>query len=52
MNITGLPRQLFVVEPVPEPVSIEEPPHHHLWLGVFVADPAHIVAAGGFVVYV
>jgi hypothetical protein len=46
----GFPGQSFIVEPVPEAVGMQEAPHHHLGLRVLVANPAHVLAAGGFVV--
>jgi hypothetical protein len=40
------------MQPVPETLAMQEPPHQHLRLRILVADPAHVVAAGGFAVYV
>jgi hypothetical protein len=48
----GFPWQLFIMQPVPETLAMQEAPHQHLRLRILVADPAHVVAAGSFAVYV
>jgi hypothetical protein len=40
------------MQPVPESVSMEEAPHHHLRFRILAADATHVVAAGSFAVYV
>ena len=33
------------MQPVPESVFEQEPPHDHFGLGILAADPAHVVAS-------
>lgn len=40
------------MESVAETISMEEAPDNHFRLGVLAFYPAHIVAAGGFIVYI
>jgi len=47
-----LARQFLFIQPVPETVGKQKPPHQSFGLGILIADTAHIVTAGSFVVYV
>ena len=38
------------MQPVPESMGKQIPPHQHLGLGILSPDAAHIVTAGGWVV--
>lgn len=40
------------MKPIAEPVGMEETPDNHFRFGVLPFDPAHIVTAGGFIVYI
>ena len=43
---------IFYLSAVAENVCMQEPPDIHLRFGVLAFNPAHIVAAGGFIVYI
>jgi len=40
------------MQPVPEPVFMQEPAHQHFGLGILAPYARHIVAAGFFGVYI
>ena len=40
------------MQPEAEPVGMKKTPDYHFGFGVPAFDPAHIVAAGGFIVYI
>jgi hypothetical protein len=39
----GLAGQIFHVQPVPEPVLMQKPPHQHLRLRILTPYPRHII---------
>ena len=40
------------MQPVTETIGMEKPPDNHFRLGILAFNPAHIVAAGGFIVHI
>jgi hypothetical protein len=46
-NYIGLARKFFIMQPVPETLAMQTPPHHHLRLCILAFDAAHVVTAGG-----
>jgi hypothetical protein len=47
-----LTRQILNMKPEPKPIGVEKPADKHLRLGVFPADPGHIIGTGGLGMYI
>jgi len=40
------------MQPIAEPIGMKKSPDNNFGFGVLAFDPAHIIAAGGFIVYI
>lgn len=51
-NDIGFTRKGFIVQFVTETLGVEKPTDDQLWFSIGRPDPAHVIAAGFFIVYV
>jgi hypothetical protein len=51
-NNVGFSGQVFYIQPVPESVGKQKPPHQYFRLCVFALNAAHVKGAGCFVVHI